>query len=759
MQLVVLVIVAMAALAFAGASLQSLVQDRRNRRSLVDLDPLLLGRVSGGPDVDASVIRAMDGDAAGSPAVDGLIEDHTDVSAFRPTVAPWVEVKVFRLPWGNDYAIAANLRDLVHLRLEVWEGELIREMDGSRTVGELVVGELGDRGFDPDGVSSLVSTLEQDGFLSPVPVDAGRSVAAALTPPKKPTTAIAAFLRSLQVSWNGAERFVTAWYRGGMWVFFRAAGLVPAVIIAFAGMVAFVVAERSGRFTLAPTTAAGESLLLLALAFVLTFFHELGHATVLVHYGRRVKNAGFMLYFGSPTFFIEATDGLMLDRWQRIAQSFAGPFSEFVLAGVASLVVLAAPTWGGSQILYKFAALNYFVIFLNLVPLLELDGYWILSDLIQVPDLRPRSLQFTQHDLWHKLRNRERLSVQEIGLTAYGIAGAIFTVFVLIGAAFFWRERFGGLLTSLWHSGITGRILLVLLILFVAGPLIRGAIAGLRALVRRIVSVTRRVRFRMETSWRVEAAELIDALPAFEDLPEDVLSDLAGHVRLMSLRPGQAIFRQGERASAFYVVRRGHVRIESEHPETGDVQLLATLDRGAGFGELGLVGAAPRSATARADDDVELFVLDKGTFDRLLADGIRAPEFGPTLQSLAELRELTPYRHLQADELADVLRHGDWVTATPGQDVIHEDEVGDAFFAIQAGKVEVHKNGTTIRTLGPGGFFGELALLRDAPRSATVTASTHVRAFRLDREGFDELLAHAFRAGTLRGPLDRNWEH
>ena len=43
-------------------------------------------------------------------------------------------------------------------------------------------------------------------------------------------------------------------------------------------------------------------------------------------------------------------------------------------------------------LLYKFALINYFVIFLNLIPLLELDGYWILTDLIQVPDLRPRSL-------------------------------------------------------------------------------------------------------------------------------------------------------------------------------------------------------------------------------------------------------------------------------------------------------------------------------------------------------------------------------
>ena len=100
----------------------------------------------------------------------------------------------------------------------------------------------------------------------------------------------------------------------------------------------------------------------------------------------------------------------------------------------SSIIVWRFPTWAGSQLLYKFAVLNYFVIFLNLVPLLELDGYWILSDLIQVPDLRPRSLQFTQHDLWHKVRHRERLTLQELGLTAYGLAGAIFTVFVLISA-------------------------------------------------------------------------------------------------------------------------------------------------------------------------------------------------------------------------------------------------------------------------------------------------------------------------------------
>ena len=57
-----------------------------------------------------------------------------------------------------------------------------------------------------------------------------------------------------------------------------------------------------------------QTLVLLVMDYILTFIHELGHAVVLVHYGRKVKSAGFMIYFGSPAFFVESADGLMLDR-------------------------------------------------------------------------------------------------------------------------------------------------------------------------------------------------------------------------------------------------------------------------------------------------------------------------------------------------------------------------------------------------------------------------------------------------------------
>jgi hypothetical protein len=70
----------------------------------------------------------------------------------------------------------------------------------------------------------------------------------------------------------------------------------------------------------------------------------------------------------------------MLNRRQRIAQSFARPHSDLVAAGLASVTLAVIPESGAADLLYRFCVLNYFILFLRLRPLLELDDYWILSE-------------------------------------------------------------------------------------------------------------------------------------------------------------------------------------------------------------------------------------------------------------------------------------------------------------------------------------------------------------------------------------------
>ena len=729
----------------------------------MQVDAALASRLRASPTSEVDVWAAV-ANAIGRPARENelweLLDERTDPSRFRPALAADVEVKRFPLRWGNDYAMVANPRAMLFFRLEPWEADLLELMDGTRTVAEIIVERLEDQGdLDAGAATGLVMALQSGGFLDPHPPDVDESLKDHLDPASPARRKLRTFVRTLSIDWSGANRLVTWWYQRILRWCFTPAGVVVAGIVAVGGLVAFISVQRGGRFDLGGDSAPAESLILLGLSFVLTFAHELGHAVVLTHYGRRVKSAGFMIYFGSPAFFVEASDGLMLDRGKRIVQSFAGPFAELVLAGIASIYLLLDPGGPASGVIFKFALLNYFVIFLNLIPLLELDGYWILSDLIQVPDLRPRSLAFIQRDLWHKLRTRERLSPQELGLGLYGLIGIAFTVLSLYTAYFFWKEIFGGLISSLWNGGIVSRLLLILLALFLAGPALRGAISLGRVVGRRLRAIWRRIRFRTESKWRVEAAELIDALPVFDDLPVDLLNDLAGRVTLRSVRALQPIFRQGDRPTGFSIVRSGRVGIEEEDPDTGDTQILRVLSRGDSFGELGLLESAPRSATARAIDEVELFDIDKGTFDRLLADPINAPEFGPTMQTLAEIRQLPAFSHLGSAATAELLEHGRWVTASPGEELIVEGEEADAFYAIGSGQADVIHEGTLVNTLGPGAYFGEIALLRSSPRTATVVARTPLRAFRLDREGFDSVIADAFRRGTLKATSGRTWQH
>jgi CRP-like cAMP-binding protein/Zn-dependent protease len=673
-----------------------------------------------------------------------------DPNRYRPKLADYVEIREFPLKWGNDYVMVANTRDLLHYRLDPSDITLVRRMDGTRTVKEIVLEEFESSGdLDPDAITDLVRTLYEGNFLERRYRDVDELVERALDPVTERRRRARTFAKTLSIEWADANRVVQWLYDHGL----KNAFLKPVVafeaILAFVGVIAFVRITQSGDFTIGGASLAGSFVVLWLLDYISVLVHELGHALVVVRNGRSIKSAGFMIYFGSPAFFVDGSDGLMMDRGQQIASSFAGPFAEMLLASASSLVVWWFPDWFLSPTLYTAAALNYYLIILNLIPLLELDGYYILADVIQVPDLRPRSLAFLRDDLFRKIIHREHFSKQEVGLGLYATLGVAFTIFALYSSYRYWKTLFGPLVTRLWDGGTYTRILLIALALIVIGPVIRGVISLSRSIARRLRAIWRRIRFRLETRWRVEAAALVDALPMFDDVPVDVLDELAGRVRLRTLARSQPVFRQGDRPTAFYIVRRGVLEVVEEDPDTGNERSIRTLGRGGSFGELGLISNAPRAATVRAVGEAEVFEFDRGTFDRLLADMIHVPEFEPTLQQLAELREQPCFAHLGTDQLVELLDRGDWLIVAPGQAVIEQGNEGDSFYAVSSGQFGVMTNGDLIETIGPGAYFGEIALLLDVPRTASVIARTPSRVFRLDREGFDRLLAGSFRRGAL----------
>jgi CRP-like cAMP-binding protein/Zn-dependent protease len=673
-----------------------------------------------------------------------------DPTELRPELADDIEIRVFEQRWGEGYVMIANPRDLLHFRLAASDLGLLQLMDGTRTVKEIVVERFEESGeMELSTVIDLVRSLYRGNFLEQRHVDVSSMVTRAMDPVTERRRKARQFGKTLSIEWEGAHRLVQWIYDHGLKWVFKPLVLLVLIATAIVGLGAFVDILRHEQFVIAGRSLAIGFVVLIVLDYVMVFCHELGHALVIVHNGRRIRSAGFQIYFGSPAFFVESSDGLMMDRRKQIMESFAGPFAQLVLAGIASLVAWGFPGWILSETMYKFAVLNYLVVIMNLIPLLELDGYYILADLIEIPDLRERSLVFMRRDLFHKLRTREHFSKRDAGLALYGVLGIAFTIFSLYTAYYYWQTVFGDLVSRLWQQGPVTRILLVVLAAFIAGPLLRGLIKLLRAVGREIRAVWRRIRFRLETGWRVEASELIDALPMFEDIPVEALNEIAGRVRLRGLGDGQPAFRQGDQPDAFYVVRKGVLEVVEEDAEHGGERRIRDLGRGESFGELGLVTAAPRAATIRAVGAAEVFEVDKGVFDHLLADKLHLPDFEPTLQQVAELRGLNCFSGLSTAQLWELLDGGAWVSFAPGEQVMREGDVGDSFYAISSGQVDIVKDERLVNTIGRGSYFGEVALLMEVPRTATVTARTPVRAFRLDREGFDRLVGDAFRRGTL----------
>jgi MFS family permease len=103
---------------------------------------------------------------------------------------------------------------------------------------------------------------------------------------------------------------------------------------------------------------------------------------------------------------------------------------------------------------------------------------------------------------------------------------------------------------------------------------------------------------------------------------------------------------------------------------------------------------------------------------------------------LGLLRSMAIFRPLPAPILEELASNLILVTASPGEQVIREGDAGDRFYVIGSGEVEVSANGRPVATLGPGEYFGEIALLRDVPRTATVTAKTESTLHALERDEF-----------------------
>jgi len=104
------------------------------------------------------------------------------------------------------------------------------------------------------------------------------------------------------------------------------------------------------------------------------------------------------------------------------------------------------------------------------------------------------------------------------------------------------------------------------------------------------------------------------------------------------------------------------------------------------------------------------------------------------------IRKVPLFSHLSRKQLAQVAKVADEIDLREGKEMTREGAPGREFFVILEGSADVRKGGRKINSLQPGDFFGEIALVTSVPRTATVAATSPVRALVVTDRSFRHLL-------------------
>jgi len=242
---------------------------------------------------------------------------------------------------------------------------------------------------------------------------------------------------------------------------------------------------------------------------------------------------------------------------------------------------------------------------------------------------------------------------------------------------------------------------------------------------------------------------------SFERTP--LLSGLSGEelvafidsLQLRHVAAEECIYREGDHGAYLYLVGMGHVLLRAKDAQ-GRKRVFSHLCEGDFFGEHAFMSRVPHSDEAIAETDCNVLMIDRVTFDEWAE---KYPGIQSTIEDfyrqrvLARVLAITPVFEGVPPEarmaLADRFK---LTTFDQGATIVSEGESGYTFYLIRSGSVDLTTSSmgqgseqVALGKMGEGDFFGEVSLLTDKPRTATVTAHEKVELMELTRKDFDEI--------------------
>lgn len=215
--------------------------------------------------------------------------------------------------------------------------------------------------------------------------------------------------------------------------------------------------------------------------------------------------------------------------------------------------------------------------------------------------------------------------------------------------------------------------------------------------------------------------------------------------------PGETIIRKGEAGDSLFMVLKGSVDIPIGPDKT------FTINQGSFFGEMGLVMGRRRSSDALASQEggAQVIEVPRTAALKLLASSGTARKM---MNDLIVLRKLQTFLSPDLDirDLQEIMESYEVVQFSRGEVLMQEGADADAVYVIQSGSCaitkEIEGKDVVINYVPAGNLLGEMALLNNAPRNATVRAAIGVEAIKIDANLFKQLME---RKQKLRSVVQR----
>lgn len=232
----------------------------------------------------------------------------------------------------------------------------------------------------------------------------------------------------------------------------------------------------------------------------------------------------------------------------------------------------------------------------------------------------------------------------------------------------------------------------------------------------------------------------------FSALEEDDLKTVIDAFREKRVPASITIIHQGDDGDCLYLLEEGDCDVFKLFPGEQEPKHVFTQRPGDAFGELALLYNCPRAATVKAHDDAVLWQLDRNSFNHIVKDAAarKREMYENFLKDVELLKDMDPY---ERSKLADALKAQKF---NSGDLVIQQGDSGDTFYMLEDGTAEAIKDDNVVMRYKRGDYFGELALMRDQPRAASVKATSPLKVVSLDRRSFKRLL------GPVESILSRN---